>query len=129
MNAGDREDIGECFAGGKLITTEGVFDCGEAEWVGHPEYPGVELKTLLAGELAAGRLRALLVRVAPGCALAVHIHENQWEMHEVLTGTGFSTLAGSTGEYTTGTLALIPAGVKHSVQAGENGLMLLAKFF
>ena len=129
MNAGKDFNMSDCFAGAKIITLDGVFDCKQTEWAGHPEYPGVELKALLADELTNNKLRSMLVQVAPGCSLFEHIHEDNWEMHEVIAGTGRSTLESSAGEYAPGTIAIIPAGVKHSVQAGEDGLVLLAKFF
>jgi len=69
------------------------------------------------------------VNVNPYCALETHIHENQWELHQVVAGEGDCLLNDRRIPYNPGCLTLIPQGARHRVEAGEKGLMLLATFF
>lgn len=98
-------------------------------WNEHPAFKGVFLKHLVTGEATEGALSCHMVRVEPGCCLESHIHEGQWELHEVINGQGEAIVDDVAVAYQTGVMAVIPKGVRHRVQAGEAGLVLLAKFF
>lgn len=129
MNFTTKVSIGERFANGVLITHGGVKRYKNLEWCAHPEFAGVQLKTLLCKEESNNTLRALIVRVDGGCALEEHLHAEQWEMHEVIEGEGVATIGDEIVEYSQGVISVMPKGIKHSVKAGAGGLTLLAKFF
>jgi quercetin dioxygenase-like cupin family protein len=97
-------------------------------WNEHPKFAGVFLKHLITGEQTGGRLSAHLVRVAAGSAIGDHVHDTQLELHEVAAGSGTCTLEGESVAYRPGTCLVIPQGVKHSVAAGDEDLIMLAKF-
>ena len=99
------------------------------EWKRHPEYAGVWLKELLGLAESNNVFRSLMVKVESGCELFEHIHDNNWEMHEVIAGNGVARIEGIKQKYTPGAVAVIEKGLKHSVQAGDEGIVLLAKFF
>jgi quercetin dioxygenase-like cupin family protein len=107
----------------------GTQEAAARPWTPHPRFPGVELKLLVSGRNTEGALSCHLVRVQPGCALESHVHEGQWELHEVAAGRGRAELPGGTVDYAPGVMAVIPAGAGHAVHAGPEGLTLLAKFF
>ena len=97
-------------------------------WNDHPKFPGVHMKTLVPGCDTQGRFSCLLIRIDPGMAIGRHVHEDSWELHEVLQGTGTGTLLEARRDYAPGTVAVLPQGELHSVEAGPEGLTLLAKF-
>ncbi len=97
-------------------------------WNPHPKFKGVALQHLLTGADTAGMFSCHLVRVEPGCALDPHLHATQWELHQVLQGEGSGQVGAQTLHYQPGCLVPIPLGLEHGVQAGEAGLLILAKF-
>ncbi|HEY1406534.1 MAG TPA: cupin domain-containing protein [Spirochaetota bacterium] len=97
-------------------------------WNPHPTFKGVSMKLLVKGDETGGRLSCHQVRVDPGCELALHAHEGKLELHEVVAGSGVAFRGEEQFEYTPGTVAVIGADVKHRVVAGDNGIILLAKF-
>ncbi|WP_459924886.1 AraC family ligand binding domain-containing protein [Desulfatiferula olefinivorans] len=50
------------------------------------------------------------------------------ELHEVIDGNGTCRLKDEVVDYRSGTMAVIPVGEHHRVEAGDDGLTLLAKF-
>ena len=98
------------------------------EWMAHPAFAGVYLKHLVKGEDTGGRLSCHMVRVEGGRELGLHRHEGQLELHEVISGDGAGFLGDREISYTPGRMTVIPQGVEHKVQAGPDGLVLLAKF-
>ncbi len=107
----------------------GARDAGELPWNPHPAFEGVALKHLVRGEDTQGALSCHLVRLEPGKGLAGHLHEGQWELHEVLAGSGEAGLAGQRLTYLPGVTTVVPRGVPHEVTAGPEGLIFFAKFF
>lgn len=99
------------------------------EWTKHPGFRGVYLKHIIRGADTEGLFSSHLVRIDPGCCLEKHCHENQLELHEVIEGDGSCQLSEHSFEYHLGKMAVIPKGINHRVQAGGQGLILLAKFF
>jgi quercetin dioxygenase-like cupin family protein len=97
-------------------------------WNTHPKFQGVALQHLITGTDTNGQFSCHLVCVDPGCTLGTHIHTNQWELHEVLQGNGLCMIGAERIDYAPGCMAAIPQGSEHSVQAGKDGLILLAKF-
>ena len=112
-----------------VLTPDGETDAAALPWNAHPTFPGVRLKHLVTGASTAGALSCHIVRLEPGSCLETHVHEGQWELHEVVAGSGTAGLPGREAEYRPGVVAVIPRGTAHQVTAGPSGLCLFAKFF
>ena len=110
-------------------TMAGCREAGALPWKAHPVFAGVELKHLVTAADTDGALSCHLVRLQPGAALASHVHDGQWELHEVVAGAGTAGIADRSADYLPGVSAVIPRGVPHEVTAGEAGLTLFVKFF
>ena len=98
-------------------------------WTPHASFKGVALKHLAKGSQTGGLASFHLVKVEPGCALLSHTHPGKCELHEVIMGSGTATIDGRSIIYRSGQMALIPADATHSVTAGKDGLLIMAKFF
>lgn len=122
-------NVFEKFNTGKMRIPGGVREFDSLEWKKHPAFNGVELKHLLTGEQTGGGFSFHLVRIAPGSAIGLHVHETQLETHEVIAGQGVCLNDGTEIPYDAGTVSFFPAGVPHEVRAGTEGLSLFAKFF
>ncbi len=97
-------------------------------WNEHPVFKGVAMKHLVTGSETSGNISLHLVRIAPHCAIGQHNHATQWELHQVLEGSGETLLEGKSLAYTPGTVGTMPVGENHEVRAGKDGLILLATF-
>ena len=97
-------------------------------WNPHPKFAGVSLRHLVTGKDTGGRMSLHHVRVDPGCTIGDHTHAGQVEIHDVLTGAGTCTLAGKVIPYTPGVIGVMPADQVHRVDAGKEGILLLATF-
>ncbi len=99
-------------------------------WNAHPKFQGVALKHLVTGADTGGRFSLHLVHVAAGCEIGDHVHAAQYEVHEVLDGTGRCVMGEKTIAYAPGVCAVIPEGVQHRVMAADSDgdLYLLATF-
>jgi len=113
---------------GRIAGLNTETDAGALEWNPHPTFAGVAMKHLMTGKDTDGRFSTHLVRLEPGAKIGDHIHEKSWELHEVADGSGVCLLNGQCIEYQPGVAAVMPESVSHSVEAGEDGLCLLAKF-
>ncbi|PKP61615.1 cupin [Candidatus Atribacteria bacterium HGW-Atribacteria-1] len=113
---------------GKIVYLEKEVNAKELNWNAHLAFKGVFLKHLVKGENTEGKFSCHLVKVEAGCEIGEHIHEEQWELHEIIEGAGKGVLANKEIVYKLGVSIVIPKGVKHKVIAGENDLYLLAKF-
>lgn len=98
-------------------------------WTPHASFEGVAMKNLVCGSQTGGLASFHLVKVDAGCALLEHSHPGKWELHEIIQGDAKAVIGQQSAEYQIGGMALIPADTPHAVYAGENGLILLAKFF
>ncbi len=125
----DTLDMGACLETCRVALAERLERGEDKPWNNHPAFTGVRLKHLVTGKDTAGGMSCHLVDVAPGCALGLHTHETQWEQHQVLSGSGEANLGAGSVAYAPGVLAVIPRGQRHEVQAGSQGLRLLATFF
>ncbi len=121
-------DTFELFNNGKLILPEKEKGFEEIAWSKHPTFEGVELKHIITAKDTDGKFSYHLVRIAPGCSIGKHIHENQLETHEVIKGNGKCVNAGSAIPYEAGTVSIMQEGVPHEVTADSEGLYLFAKF-
>jgi quercetin dioxygenase-like cupin family protein len=112
-----------------VITPGGDKDPAALPWNNHPAFTGVRLKHLVTGADTNGALSCHLVRIDPGCHLKNHVHEGQWELHEVVAGSGTAQLDGRKADYLPGVVAVVPKGTPHEILAGDEGLCIFAKFF
>lgn len=97
-------------------------------WNKHAVCEGVFLKHYVTADMSGGGFSCHLVRVEAGCSISEHVHNDNWELHEVINGSGIGVVAGERIPYEEGTIAIIPQGEKHKVEAGEQDLYLWAKF-
>jgi mannose-6-phosphate isomerase-like protein (cupin superfamily) len=116
-------------ANGSITYVERDDQAGKFQWNVHPKFKGVYLKHLIRGTDTEGQLSCHLVRLDPESVLEHHIHEDQWELHEVIEGEGSFVLGTKMTPYYPGRMGIIPKGTSHKVVAGKVGLVLLAKFF
>ena len=122
-------ELAQCLSNGVVCYENREESLAECPWVPHPSFEGVHLKHLIKGADTGGQLSCHLVRVEPGKALQSHTHEGQWELHEVVEGQGTARLGETEIPYHPGRMTVIPQNAPHSVQAGDQGVVLLAKFF
>lgn len=123
-----QEKIFDKMDGGRIEYMDRVVEAGEITWNPHPVYSGVSLKTLIGLEEAGGRFSCLLVKLEPDSEIGEHIHDSQWELHEVMDGEGKCYILDKEIVYEPGVCSVIPDGRKHRVLAGKQGLSLLAKY-
>lgn len=97
-------------------------------WSSHPTFDGVALKHLITSKDTNGAFSFHLVRIDPHKEIGLHIHEIQFETHEILNGTGTCITSKNTLTYTPGVISLLPSNLPHRVIAGKEGLFLFAKF-
>lgn len=120
--------INQDFANGCICTTNASASAAMLEFIPHQTFKGVALKHLVTGAQTGGALSCHLVRVEPFCALALHKHAANLEIHEVLTGSGQCLLDHNVTTYRPGTVSIIPQNINHEVSAGAEGLYILATF-
>lgn len=113
---------------GRLHLPSGPLSFQDIPWSKHPSFQGVELKHIVTSAHTGGQFSCHLVRVAPGCSIGVHTHQEQLEIHEVVAGSGTCASGGADLDYRPGTVAILPKGAPHRVDAGPEGLYLFAKF-
>lgn len=97
-------------------------------WNPHPKFTGVFLRHIVTGKDTGGRMSLHHVRIDPGCVIGEHIHAGQTEIHDVLAGSGTCTIAGRVISYSPGVVGVMPADQVHRVDAGNEGMLLLATF-
>jgi len=125
----ETRNLAECLECAGIGFEGKSVDAALIAWAPHPAFAGVSMKHLIRGADTGGRLSCHLVRVESGCSLDAHVHDGQWELHEVIQGSGRAELAGRAMDYAPGAMCVIPQGATHQVRAGQDGLWLLAKFF
>jgi len=119
----------EEFNQGKLVLPNLTVDFASIVWAKHPKFDGVELKHIVTSKDTDGKFSFHLVKIAPNKQIGIHIHETQLETHEVISGDGICVNDGVEIAYRAGVISIFPAGVKHEITAGEDGLYIFAKFF
>lgn len=116
------------FSEGTFTSPYGKKAFSELPWNPHPTFEGVELKHLLTAADTNGEFSFHLVRIAPNKSIGEHIHAAQLETHEVIAGSGVCTNEGMKIPYESGVVTILKKGTPHSVDAGDEGLYLFAKF-
>jgi len=119
------EKFNEC---GKLLLPEGCVDFGGISWSKHAVFEGVELKHIITSKNTHGQFSYHLVRIAPNKSIGSHVHKEQLETHEVISGNGTCKNNGVQLDYMPGVISIFPVNVPHEVHAGADGLFLFAKF-
>ncbi|MDD2463045.1 MAG: AraC family ligand binding domain-containing protein [Desulfobulbus sp.] len=122
-------DIAFNIANGTVYFSHRSDNISQSSWIAHPTFRGVRLKHMITGADTAGVFSSHLVTIDTDCCLEAHCHDDQLELHEVIQGEGVCHFAEQALAYRLGTMAVIPKGERHMIQAGGNGLVLLAKFF
>jgi quercetin dioxygenase-like cupin family protein len=125
----ETKEIVACMANGTTTYVDRDDATEEIPWNQHPKFKGVYLKHLIKGADTGGKLSCHMVKIDPDAILEQHIHENQWELHEVIEGEGKFLLDTKETPYYPGRMGMIPKGINHKVVAGKRGMVLLAKFF
>lgn len=118
----------ESFNNGSLKLPTATTEFTDIPWSKHPVYDGVELKHIVTAQNTNGQFSYHLVRIAPNKSIENHVHENQLETHEVISGSGICINNGIEIPYKPGTISIMPASIPHEVNAGNDGLYLFAKF-
>lgn len=118
----------EKFSKGVLMGPDTRKEFENLMWLKHPTFDGVELKHMITACDTEGQFSYHLVRIAPNKSIQNHMHEMQLETHEVVGGAGVCINNGARIPYKEGVISILPAGIPHEVNAGEEGLYLFAKF-
>ena len=121
-------DTFEQFNNGSLVLPNKTVAFANLKWNAHPTFKGVYLKHIVTAADTNGTFSYHLVKIDPGCKIALHTHNPQLETHEVISGEGICLNDGKTLDYKPGTISIIPAQIPHEVTAGDKGLYLFAKF-
>ena len=119
-------EIFDMFNKGKLTGTGISFN--DISWYPHSKFEGVEMKNIITSGETGGKFSFHLVKIAPYKKIGLHIHENQLETHEVISGKGACKISGKEFEYEPGTVSIFQAGTEHEITAGSEGLWIFAKF-
>jgi len=98
------------------------------EYTPHKKFIGVYMKHLVTGAMTDNRISCHLVKADPFCVLEAHTHPEQVEIHEVIEGDGICIIADKKVPYFPGVVEAIPQGITHEVQAGKDGIYILATF-
>lgn len=118
----------ESFNNGSLKLPTTTVEFANIPWSKHSAFEGVALKHIITAKDTDGEFSCHLVRIAPNKSIKNHIHETQLEIHEVIVGSGVCMNDGAEILYEAGTVSIMPAGIPHEVNAGDDGLCLFAKF-
>jgi quercetin dioxygenase-like cupin family protein len=121
------DSIVKSFSAGKVVYQDREIDIEKLEWNKNVN-KGVYLKHIIKGEDTEGKFSCHIVKIESGCEIALHTHECNWELHEVIVGEGKCILEDKEVGYSVGTLSVIPQGIEHKVMAIKGDLYLFAKF-
>jgi len=118
------KNIFEDFDFGELLLPDESVKFKDIPWKKHPSFEGVEIKCLITFSGNSYNL----VKIAPDMKIGEHIHENQVETHEVISGSGICINNGRKLAYSKGVISVMEKGIPHEVTAGKDGLYMFAKF-
>lgn len=122
------KNLFEAFNRGKLIIPDKTVDFEKIPWSRHSAFEGVELKHIVTSGETNGEFSYHLVRIATTKSILSHTHALQLETHEVIYGNGICKLAQCEIPYSPGVISIMPKAIPHEVHAGNDGLLLFAKF-
>lgn len=118
----------EFLKGLKIGTIEEVIEGNSIKFKPHTKFKGVYMMDLVTGNMTEGRLSCHLVKIDCNTILENHIHENNLEIHQVISGKGSCIIGDNLINYTSGAIGIIPQNIRHEVVAGNEGLYILANF-
>lgn len=95
-------------------------------WENHPNFKGVYIKNLITNPQY--NFSCLLVKIENNNEIGEHKHENQIEIHDIISGEGELTIDNQIIKYSPGCVGVIPSNTIHSVKSIKNDLIILAKF-
>ena len=121
-------DLFEAFNRGQLILPNKTLHFETIPWSKHPTFDGVALKHIVTAADTNGEFSYHLVRIAPNKSIQNHSHQLQLETHEVISGDGICINNQCEIPYSPGVISIMPKAVPHEVHAGDDGLLLFAKF-
>ena len=113
--------------GGKLLLPVSAASFDDIPWSVHPTFDGVELKNIITSDQTGGQFSFHPVTIAPGKKIGSHIHKEQLETHEVITGTGICINDGVELKYEPGVISIFQKASPHEVQAGGGGPFLFSQ--
>ena len=111
------------YVNSKEITSDGI------PWHPHPQFKGVFMKDIITGKDTDNRMSCHYVLLEPDSVISEHAHSTQYEIHDVLCGSGKSVVQGFQVRYNSKITANIPEGTLHEVRASHEGLLLKCTFF
>jgi len=98
------------------------------DWMPHPRFDGVRMKTLITREMNSG-LTMHLILLAPGAAIPPHTHEASTETFYILRGRGMCNIGAEEFALEPGSSNYAPPGIVHSVRnTSDQELEALAIF-
>ena len=115
---------------GKLVLSDKLFSLrfGELCFNEHPDFEGVFLKHIITSKQTNGMFSYHLVKIEPNKKIGEHIHKNQFETHEIISGNGVCVNNGTEIIYRPGIISILEKNTPHKIIAGDNGLYIFAKF-
>lgn len=113
---------------GRLLLPDTTVTFNHIPWSKHPTFEGVELKHIITSNQTSGQFSYHLVKIAPNKKIGNHVHKEQLETHEIISGSGTCINHGMELTYEPGIISIFPIGIPHEVHAGSDGLYLFAKF-
>jgi mannose-6-phosphate isomerase-like protein (cupin superfamily) len=123
------KDLFEKFDNGVFSIPGLTIDVSTNEWYPHPVFGDLEVKDIVTGASTEGKYSFHLLRLAPNGKVGLHSHETQLEVNEIIAGYGICVNGGKETDLLPGTTTVSPAKVEHKMSAGDEGLLLFAKFF
>ncbi|MGA9141693.1 MAG: cupin domain-containing protein [Methanocella sp.] len=121
-------NVVELFADGKIILPGKEIDAAKLPWYEHPAFKGVFLKDLVTAADTKGAFSCHLVMIKKGFEVGEHDHKIEWELNEVLTGSGSMIIDGKKMACKPGFSYVTPPGIPHIVSADGGDICLTAKF-
>lgn len=125
----EQKKVFDLFENGTLKLPEGEKAFADIPWTAHAAFEGVELKHIVTSAESGGAFSFHLIRVAPGKKIGEHTHDVQTETHEVIAGGGTCINGNAEFAFEPGNVTIFSPKVPHQVIAGEEGIMVFAKFF
>jgi len=114
---------------GRVYINGKVFkNISDIPWVKHPKFEGVFMKNIFTGFDSNNNLSAMIVKIEPHHEIGNHIHEGKAELHEIIEGDGVAIVDNASINYYPGVISFIPCDIQHKINAGDKGMILLAKF-
>jgi|AGTN01.2.fsa_nt_gi Mannose-6-phosphate isomerase len=120
--------VAELFADGKVFFPGKELNAAKLSWYEHPAYKGVFMKDLVLGADTEGAFSCHVILVKKGFEVGMHDHKAEWELNEVIEGTGYMVIDGKKVACRPGLSYVTPPGIEHDVSAPNEDMIMTAKF-